>query len=81
LNPIRPNILPPAIPGTSAQDAAKMAAARAFFAAAMGQGPAPATTAATVPVPATAPGTPASTAPGETPPKFLRPGSLIDIRV
>lgn len=82
MNPIRPNVLPPTTPANASQDAAKLAAARAFFATALGQGnvtqaaatPEPA--AAVVPTKSVAPA-----APGDTPQKFLRPGSLIDIRV
>ena len=82
LTTIRPH-LPQAFPapsptGGSPQDAAKLAAARAFFAAAMGQTPAPSLGAAQAPPGVTAriAGTPA-----EAPQKILRPGSLIDIRV
>lgn len=69
--------------GTSRDDqAAKSAAARAFFAAAMGQ-----TQAAAAPVAASAPQAAApvqrmaATNPAEPPQKILRPGSLLDIRI
>ena len=80
MNPIRPNVLPLTTPGTSAQDAAKLAAARAFFAAAMGQGNAVSATAPSEPA-TVATNRPASAASGDAPQKFLRPGSLVDIRV
>ncbi|MFN9847201.1 MAG: hypothetical protein ACK56C_02395 [Alphaproteobacteria bacterium] len=78
LNPIRPGSLPPAPPATTAPDNARMAQARAFFAAAMGQPAAPATSAAAPPVPTVA--APSASTP-DAPQKYLRPGSLIDIRV
>lgn len=61
-----------------------MAAARAFFAAAMGQTPAaaPAQSVAAAPsAPAAAPVAQAAATSADAPQKVLRPGSLIDIRV
>lgn len=80
LNPIRPSVAPYAPQAAQPQDAAKLAAARAFFAAALGQvsNTASAGQAATAPVTATTTGI---TAAAESPAKIPRPGSLIDIRV
>ena len=80
LNSIRPSVAPYAPQAAQPQDAAKLAAARAFFAAALGQvsTAAPAGQAASAAVP------PATTGGGKTseaPAKIPRPGSLIDIRV
>ncbi len=78
---IRPSVQPPIPQGAPVRDDAKMAAARAFFAAAMGQAPAPAAATAS-------PATSAQTAVAQTaapssnaPQRIPRPGSLIDIRV
>ena len=81
MTPIRPSALPPQLqPGAApAQDAARLAAQRAFFAAALGQ----AQPAAAPGAPATgdsAPGAQATAAPAETQ-KIPRPGSLLDIRI
>lgn len=82
---IRPSGPPPAPQGVQGQDATKLAAARAFFAAAMGQATVPATAAASgaatapasAPIAKTSAPEPASGGPARIP----RPGSLIDIRV
>ena len=90
---IRPNPLPAAAPQPAAQgqslDSARQAAQRAFFAAALGQAPAPATPlqaatkAAAQPVAETRPApVPRMPDPAAEPPtRVLRPGSLLDIRV
>ena len=78
MTPIRPNALPPTPHSLPAQDAARLAAQRAFFAAATGQAQAPAATAQpSAPATAAASATPSA----EPPERILRPGSLIDIRV
>lgn len=80
VNPIRPSVAPYAPQAAQPQDAAKLAAARAFFAAALGQVSNPSSigqaTAAAVTAAATG-----ITPPPESPAKIPRPGSLIDIRV
>ncbi|HLZ74327.1 hypothetical protein [Phenylobacterium sp.] len=95
MTPIRPDAFP--TPASQPQgagapaDAARAAAQRAFFDAAMGRSAAPASQAAPVAAAQTAVFTP-STAPvqraeirpapnAEPPTKVLRPGSLLDIRV
>lgn len=85
MNTIRPSVLPPmpqmgAAPAGNAQDAAKLAAAKAFFAAALGP---PAATATAAPVATMAPPTTVRAAAPSTdaPQKVARPGSLFDIRV
>ncbi|MBS0359736.1 MAG: hypothetical protein JSR98_00030 [Proteobacteria bacterium] len=91
MTPIRPNAFPTQPPQTAAAqgaDAARAAAQRAFFDAAMGRANAPAASAApqapafTPTAAAAAPAQirPAQT-PAEAPSKILRPGSLLDIRV
>lgn len=95
MTPIRPNAFPtqPAttsVVGTAA-DAARAAAQRAFFDAAMGRAGAPAAPAAPaapqaqVFTPQTAPVQRAELRPAaisaDPPAKLLRPGSLLDIRV
>ena len=87
LPPIRPDAalnLPP----RPAPDAARLAAQRAFFDAALGRAGAPAaapkTTAPAALTPATAPVQRAEIRPNpaaEAPAKPLRPGSILDIRV
>jgi hypothetical protein len=84
LTPIRPSPFPVQPAPSSAADAARLAAQRAFFAAAMGKGGAPA--AAQAPEFSAAPvvARPANVRPdpaAEAPAKLLRPGSLLDIRV
>jgi hypothetical protein len=81
LSVIRPNLPPVPGPQTPAAqlDQAKLAAQRAFFAAALGRAgpaaePAPAATAAPAPRSNLEPTS-------EAPRKILRPGSLLDIRV
>ena len=76
---IRPNVFPQQAPLGGQRDDPKAAAARAFFAAAMGQTQAPA---AQVETQASAPvqRMPAAT-PGDAPQRVLRPGSILDIRV
>ena len=86
---IRPNLYPQT--QAQPQDAAKLAAQRAFFNAAMGQGQAaaapaaPRATVAPQQAAAQAPVQRAAVAPAATsaeqPQKILRPGSLFDIRV
>ncbi|MGZ6015519.1 MAG: hypothetical protein ACXWKO_11600 [Phenylobacterium sp.] len=94
MTPIRPNAFPTPAAQPSPADAARAAAQRAFFDAAMGRSAAPASTAAPT---ATAAATPTaaftpSAAPvqraeirpaadAEPPTRLLRPGSLLDIRV
>jgi hypothetical protein len=92
VTPIRPNVFPapPAATPVAGADAARMAAQKAFFAAAMGQSAAPAAPQATAAprasffAPAAAPPQRAEIRPdpsAEVPAKPLRPGSLLDIRV
>jgi hypothetical protein len=94
VTPIRPNLFP-APPATASvagagADAARLAAQKAFFAAALGQPAAPATaqpaaaTRASFFAPAPAPAPRPEIRPdlsAEAPAKLLRPGSLLDIRV
>lgn len=94
MTPIRPNAFPVQSSPTSvagqAADAARQAAQRAFFDAAMGRAGAPA--APSAPVAVAKAFTPivqridvaaqaSAQASGEAPAKLLRPGSLLDIRV
>ena len=91
MTPIRPNAFPTPTAQPSPADAARSAAQRAFFDAAMGRSAAPASQAAPVaaaqaPVfaPSTAPVQRAEIRPApnaEPPTRLLRPGSLLDIRV
>ena len=97
MTPIRPNaysVQPPANPAPNgAGDAARVAAQRAFFDAAMGRANAPAASAPSAATPAAqafaaarapAPVQRAQILPDPTAPapaKVLRPGSLLDIRV
>jgi hypothetical protein len=84
VNPIRPANLPvtPApTQGSGGADAARAAAQRAFFDAAMGRAPAAASSQIT-----TAPAVPQRVEPrpsaaAEAPTRILRPGSLLDIRI
>lgn len=84
MNPIRPPNLPvtPApTQGSGGADAARAAAQRAFFDAAMGRTPA-----AAPPQAAAAPTVPQRvelrpSAAAEAPTRILRPGSLLDIRI
>jgi hypothetical protein len=82
LTTIRPNVFPQQAPLGGQRDDAKAAAARAFFAAAMGQAQASAAPVAPVEAQTTAPvqRMPAA-APTEAPQRMLRPGSILDIRV
>ena len=92
MTPIRPNafpVQPPATPGVGA-DAARQAAQKAFFDAAMGRtapsaaGPAPQAARPAIFTPAASPPQRAEIRPdsaAEPPAKPLRPGSLLDIRV
>lgn len=84
---IRPNLPPAAAPAAAGPrlDEARLAAQRAFFAAALGQAPAAVAPAAAL---ATPPPTSAATPvqkpldpSAEPPSRVLRPGSLLDIRV
>lgn len=84
MTPIRPSGLPPAAVPAPPQrtDEGKLAAQRAFFAAAMGQpqgaaAAAPASPVAAAPQAARTAAEPAA----EAPPRILRPGTLLDIRV
>jgi hypothetical protein len=84
VNPVRPPILPVGSSPSQVQrpDAARQAAQRAFFQAALGQAPAAAVavaTATTMPVAAAPQRRPDPGA--DAPAKILRPGSLLDIRV
>lgn len=93
MTPIRPNAYPVQTPANPAADAARVAAQRAFFDAAMGRANAPAPTtavasppaaqafaAARAPAPVQRPQIlPDPNAPAPT--KIPRPGSLLDIRV
>jgi hypothetical protein len=91
VTPIRPNAFPLPSAQPSPADAARSAAQRAFFDAAMGRSGAPAptaqpaaTSAAAVFTPSTAPAQRVDLRPApnaEPPAKLLRPGSLLDIRV
>ncbi len=89
MTPIRPNayaVQPPANPAPNqVSDAARVAAQRAFFDAAMGRANAPAAKpAAAAFTPPPAPVQRAQIMPdpaAEPPAKVLRPGSLLDIRV
>jgi len=79
---IRPNVFPQQQPlGGQREEPGKLAAQRAFFAAAMGQVQAPAAAAAPVAPQAPAQVNRVAEAPAEAPQKVLRPGSLLDIRV
>lgn len=87
MDPIRPN-LPPVVPPNGAPkspDATRSAAQKAFFDIALGKTPPPAAApqavAQAAPKRAAAPvKSPTQTA-GETAPRPLRPGSILDIRV
>jgi hypothetical protein len=94
VTPIRPNVFPAPPASTSVAgagaDAARLAAQKAFFAAALGQAAAPAAPPATAAPRASffAPAPAAAARPeirpdpsAEAPAKLLRPGSLLDIRV
>lgn len=87
MNPVRPTTLPPTAPGQVQRpaDAARAAAQKAFFEAALGRTSAP----APAPVAQAAPPVASGAAPVQRTPdpqaaqpqKILRPGSLLDIRV
>jgi hypothetical protein len=84
VNPVRPPVLPVGSSPSQVQrpDAARQAAQRAFFQAALGHAPAaaaPVSAAQTAPVAAAPQRRPDPRA--EAPAKILRPGSLLDIRV
>ena len=87
MTPIRPNAFPLPAAQPSPADAARSAAQRAFFDAAMGRAAAPAPaaqsqTAVFTPSTASAQRVELRPAPDAEPPaKLLRPGSLLDIRV
>jgi hypothetical protein len=87
VTPIRPSALPPASTQAPlsgpAQDAAKLAAQKAFFALVSGQAqPAAASASAPAAAPQTAaPVIRTAAALSDAPQKILRPGSLLDIRV
>ena len=78
---IRPNVFPQQAPlGGQREDAARLAAQRQFFQAAMGQTQATAQPTAAVETPQPV-NRVASAASAEAPQKILRPGSILDIRV
>jgi hypothetical protein len=81
LTTIRPNVFPQQPPvGGQRDEAGRLAAQRAFFAAVSAQAPA----AAAAPVAPQAPAQVnriAQTAPSEAPQRIPRPGSILDIRV
>lgn len=79
MTPIRPSAFPPIAQPQKAEDAARLAAQRAFFAAAKGGAAAPA--AAPARMAAEAQTTPEPRAMTEATRRSLRPGSLIDIKV
>lgn len=91
MTPIRPNAYPPQTAPTTvagqAADAARAAAQKAFFDAAMGRAAAPTAPQAPQAPQATAfnpvarPQVQPAATGGEPPAKILRPGSLLDIRV
>jgi len=88
VTPIRPNAFPaPPTAASQGADAARTAAQKAFFDAAMGRASAPAAPAAAAApafTPTVAPVQRAEIRPAaniEAPAKVLRPGSLLDIRV
>ena len=76
--PIRPSALPPPPITGPSQDAAKLAAQKAFFAMISGRAPAAAEPAAT---PAPAPVNRTLSPVAEPTQKIPRPGSILDIRV
>lgn len=82
---IRPNVFPQQAPlGGQRDEAGRLAAQRAFFAAVAGQTQAP--TAAAAPAQAAPPAAAqvnriAETAPTDAPQRIPRPGSILDIRV
>lgn len=84
LTPIRPNALPPPPAANPSGEAARTAAQRAFFDAALGRAgataPAAQTASAFTPAPVQRPQRLPDPA-AEAPVKPLRPGSLLDIRV
>ena len=100
MNPIRPNVFPgqqaPTTPAGAGADAARAAAQKAFFDAAMGRANAPSAPPAPQAAPAAQAARPSFFAALTTPPqrpevrpdpadeaptRVLRPGSLLDIRV
>ncbi|WP_293898172.1 hypothetical protein [Phenylobacterium sp.] len=87
VNPIRPSAQPPTSltpMAGPAQDAAKLAAQRAFFAMVSGQAQPAAVAQAAAPqaaAPAVRAVMRAAVQPAEPPQKIMRPGSLFDIRV
>lgn len=79
---IRPDAFPQQAPLGGQRDDAKTAAARAFFAAAMGQTQAPGAAAAPVATQTAGPAQRMPAAqPAEAPQRMPRPGSILDIRV
>jgi hypothetical protein len=81
VNPIRPSALPPTPVSQPGQDSGKLAAQRAFFAAALGQAQAPAAASTPAAVSAAGPSAAPVAPAAEGAQRILRPGSLIDIRV
>lgn len=80
---IRPTLTPPpaAIPQPQQAQDSKLAAQRAFFAAALGQAQPAAAAQAAPAAPTAAPLMRTPDPAAEPPAKILRPGSLLDIRV
>jgi hypothetical protein len=81
VDPIRPAPLQTTPTATPGADAARQAAQKAFFDAAMGRAAAPTATRATAPAPAPQRVELRPTANAEPPTRILRPGSLLDIRI
>ncbi len=83
LTTIRPNVFPQQAPlGGQGDEAGRLAAQRAFFAAVSGQTQAAAVAAAPAAQPAPAQvNRIAEAAPSEAAPRIARPGSILDIRV
>ncbi len=78
---IRPNVFPQQAPlGGQNDEAGRLAAQRAFFAAVSGQAPA-AATAPAAPQASAQVNRIAEVAPAEAAPRMARPGSILDIRV
>lgn len=78
---IRPSIQPATPQASQVRDDAKMAAARAFFAAAMDKSQGAAATGTAAATSAAAPSATSSAPTAAAPQRIPRPGSLIDIRV
>ena len=87
MSAVRPPIFPPQRPapsGPQRADAAKLAAQKAFFEAALGRAAAPTGVQPAAPTGVSTPAAAPQRRPGpdaETPQKILRPGSLLDIKI